>query len=387
MTAVLPEIADATTPRSAGRHRAPEDATTGSMGIVPADRRARTAHGRSGGRSTEDTGAHPLSRAAKTAGLSLAALGAVATAGGMATHGLLGDQEPPATGETALSPQLASANLAVAPAAHDTDAATSSVLPVVNSGATSGASSIKHDSPDSRAAAQRTAQQARQSVQRGVLVVRRRAGLVLVGRVAAARRPSRPLAASSASRTCGAARARAASTAPASRSWPSRRPASSCRAPRGPSRQAGQEVAPDSLKPGDLIFFNSPVSHVGIYIGNGKMIEAPQSGDDVKTSSVARRMDDAVGARRSPESSSRPPGAEESGPAARTAGPDHAVCGGSPAPTHQVSRTYGCPVVGVANTEAGVIGRFLGTTGPAVAPFGEEPPGVRRTVVVTPPLA
>ena len=46
------------------------------------------------------------------------------------------------------------------------------------------------------------------------------------------------------------------------------------------------------MKPGDLIFFNSPVSHVGIYIGDGKMIEAPNSGSDVKISDVQRRMDD-----------------------------------------------------------------------------------------------
>ncbi|CAA9239968.1 MAG: hypothetical protein AVDCRST_MAG54-1448, partial [uncultured Actinomycetospora sp.] len=50
MTAVLPEIdpvpTQAPTPRPAGRHRAPDDATTGSMGVLPADRRARSAHGR-----------------------------------------------------------------------------------------------------------------------------------------------------------------------------------------------------------------------------------------------------------------------------------------------------------------------------------------------------
>jgi len=299
MTAVLPEIADATTPRSAGRHRAPEDATTGSMGIVPADRRARTAHGRSGGRSTEDTGAHPLSRAAKTAGLSLAALGAVATAGGMATHGLLGDEEPPATGETALSPQLASANLAVAPAAHDTDAATSSVLPVVNSGATSGASSIKHDSPDSRAAAQRTAQQARQSVQQ-----------------ASSSSSGDEQASSSSAGSSAGAQALAAArgqigvpyvwggTSPSGfdcsglTQWAFEKAGVELPRTSRAQSQAGQEVSLDSLKPGDLIFFNSPVSHVGIYAGNGQMIEAPQAGDDVKTSSVARRMDDAVGARR-----------------------------------------------------------------------------------------
>ena len=256
MTAVLPEIADATTPRSAGRHRAPEDATTGSMGIVPADRRARTAHGRSGGRSTEDTGAHPLSRAAKTAGLSLAALGAVATAGGMATHGLLGDQEPPATGETALSPQLASANLAVAPAAHDTDAATSSVLPVVNSGATSGASSIKHDSPDSRAAAQRTAQQARQSVQQASSSSGDEQASSSSAGSSAGAQASRPLPVQDRLPVrLGAPQDRAPSTAPASPRWAYSQAGVSL--PRTSQSQAqrrsGGSPARAALKKGDLV--------------------------------------------------------------------------------------------------------------------------------------
>jgi len=45
-------------------------------------------------------------------------------------------------------------------------------------------------------------------------------------------------------------------------------------------------------RPGDVLAFGSPVHHVGIYIGDGKMIEAPNSGSDVKISDVQRRMDD-----------------------------------------------------------------------------------------------
>lgn len=33
--------------------------------------------------------------------------------------------------------------------------------------------------------------------------------------------------------------------------------------------------------PGDLVFFNSPVSHVGIYLGDGKMLDAPRPGGTV----------------------------------------------------------------------------------------------------------
>ncbi|MET0765779.1 MAG: C40 family peptidase [Blastococcus sp.] len=59
--------------------------------------------------------------------------------------------------------------------------------------------------------------------------------------------------------------------------------------------QMGQAVSRDALQPGDLVFFYSPVSHVGIYIGNGQMVHAPSSGDVVK---VAPLMSGFSGARR-----------------------------------------------------------------------------------------
>ncbi|MFD2092888.1 C40 family peptidase [Blastococcus deserti] len=57
----------------------------------------------------------------------------------------------------------------------------------------------------------------------------------------------------------------------------------------------GQPVSRDQLQPGDLVFFYNPVSHVGIYIGNGQMVHAPTSGDVVK---VAPLMSGFSGARR-----------------------------------------------------------------------------------------
>ena len=48
----------------------------------------------------------------------------------------------------------------------------------------------------------------------------------------------------------------------------------------------GVPVARANLLPGDLIFFYSPVGHVGIYIGNGLMVHAPTRGDVVKTAAV-----------------------------------------------------------------------------------------------------
>lgn len=42
----------------------------------------------------------------------------------------------------------------------------------------------------------------------------------------------------------------------------------------------GTKVAKSDLQPGDLVFYYSPISHVGIYIGNGKIVDAanPRSG-------------------------------------------------------------------------------------------------------------
>ena len=39
---------------------------------------------------------------------------------------------------------------------------------------------------------------------------------------------------------------------------------------------------------GDLVFFGTPtdVYHVGIYIGNGQMVDAPETGEDVKIQSI-----------------------------------------------------------------------------------------------------
>jgi peptidoglycan DL-endopeptidase CwlO len=40
--------------------------------------------------------------------------------------------------------------------------------------------------------------------------------------------------------------------------------------------------------PGDLLFFGSPIHHVGMYIGNGQMVEAPYSGNVVRVVSASR---------------------------------------------------------------------------------------------------
>lgn len=50
----------------------------------------------------------------------------------------------------------------------------------------------------------------------------------------------------------------------------------------------GQRVSRGDLQPGDLVFFGSPIHHVGMYVGGGMMIHAPHSGDVVKISSMDR---------------------------------------------------------------------------------------------------
>ncbi len=48
----------------------------------------------------------------------------------------------------------------------------------------------------------------------------------------------------------------------------------------------GARVSRDNLKPGDLLFFYSPIHHVAIYIGGGKMVHAPHTGDVVSIDPV-----------------------------------------------------------------------------------------------------
>lgn len=48
----------------------------------------------------------------------------------------------------------------------------------------------------------------------------------------------------------------------------------------------GKSVKRANLAPGDLVFFGRPISHVGIYIGGGKMVHAPRPGSRVKVASA-----------------------------------------------------------------------------------------------------
>jgi cell wall-associated NlpC family hydrolase len=50
----------------------------------------------------------------------------------------------------------------------------------------------------------------------------------------------------------------------------------------------GTPVSKDDLLPGDLVFFYTPISHVGMYVGGGLMINAPRNGDLVCIEDVFR---------------------------------------------------------------------------------------------------
>ena len=50
---------------------------------------------------------------------------------------------------------------------------------------------------------------------------------------------------------------------------------------------ATQRISASQLAPGDLVFFGSPIHHVGLYIGGGQMIHAPHTGDVVRVAPIS----------------------------------------------------------------------------------------------------
>jgi cell wall-associated NlpC family hydrolase len=62
----------------------------------------------------------------------------------------------------------------------------------------------------------------------------------------------------------------------------------------------GKSIAFGAVKPGDLLFFGNPISHVSIYMGGGKMVQAPRPGKRVEVIPFTKRFGAKpfVGARR-----------------------------------------------------------------------------------------
>jgi cell wall-associated NlpC family hydrolase len=48
----------------------------------------------------------------------------------------------------------------------------------------------------------------------------------------------------------------------------------------------GRRISASELRPGDLIFYYSPISHVSMYIGNGQRVSATHTGDYVRVQSL-----------------------------------------------------------------------------------------------------
>ena len=51
---------------------------------------------------------------------------------------------------------------------------------------------------------------------------------------------------------------------------------------------ATTHISLSDLQPGDLVFFGSDFHHMGLYVGNGSMIEAPHTGANVRYASIYR---------------------------------------------------------------------------------------------------
>jgi peptidoglycan DL-endopeptidase CwlO len=49
---------------------------------------------------------------------------------------------------------------------------------------------------------------------------------------------------------------------------------------------SGPQVSESELQPGDLVFYYSPISHVGMYIGNGQIVNALNPGSGVQISGL-----------------------------------------------------------------------------------------------------
>jgi len=62
--------------------------------------------------------------------------------------------------------------------------------------------------------------------------------------------------------------------------------------------QSSPRVARSQLRPGDLVFFGSPVSHVAIFVSGDTAIGAPTTGDVVRYQSISRMGKSYVGATR-----------------------------------------------------------------------------------------
>jgi cell wall-associated NlpC family hydrolase len=54
----------------------------------------------------------------------------------------------------------------------------------------------------------------------------------------------------------------------------------------GAQYAGSQHIPVSALQPGDLVFYGSPIHHVGLYIGGGQMIDSPHTGAVSRIASI-----------------------------------------------------------------------------------------------------
>jgi cell wall-associated NlpC family hydrolase len=136
---------------------------------------------------------------------------------------------------------------------------------------------------------------------------------------------------------------------------------------------AGPHVPADAaLKPGDLVFYGTPrrVHHVGLYLGGGRMVNAPHTGALVQVASVRWEGDDYLGATR-----------PAAGPGSLITGPiGTVVVPAVPGPTAPVTDEFVAPPAALPPAAVPAVPATALQVAPAPAP-------VMAPAVVAPPAA
>lgn len=162
--------------------------------------------------------------------------------------------------------------------------------------------------------------------------------------------------------------------------------------PRVSYEQATSGTKVESLadaQPGDILAFGSPVHHVAIYIGNGEMIQAPHTGEDVQISKVADFGEPVAAIRRI-----LPAGVSggSAGMAARAVAPATVASGLSASTPYAAAFASAADRTGVpAALLAAVARQESGFNPKAVSPAGAEGlmqlmPGTARSLGVSDPM-
>jgi hypothetical protein len=147
-----------------------------------------------------------------------------------------------------------------------------------------------------------------------------------------------------------------------------------------------------SLQPGDLVFYGTPakVHHVGLYLGDGKMVNAPTFGKPVQTAFYRYSGDDYLGATRPAATGQTTSGLLPYAPAAPSTGtPETFPAPVAPAPTTEPNATAPQPSEAVSAAEATAAAATTTAVGATVTvtvtPTTTATPTTSSSVVATTP--